>query len=85
MAQIIEDGYGGNNDPENLTMLDIARIQAHNYADENEDLVVMLRQDEGMSIHAILKNAYQMGFMGGFTYKLTGDKDGYTLQGREDN
>ena len=58
---------------ENLTMLDIARIQAHNYADDHEDTIVMLRQDEGMSIHAILKNAFQQGYMAGFTYKLTGE------------
>ena len=70
---------------ENLTMLDIARIQAHNYADDHEDTIVMLRQDEGMSVHAILKTAFQHGYMAGFTYKLTGDKDGYALQGREDS
>lgn len=65
---------------ENLTLLDIARIQAHNYADNQEEIVEMLQHDEGVSLHAILKNAYQQGFMGGFTYRLTGDKDGNTLQ-----
>ena len=69
---------------ENLTLLDRARIQGHNFADDWEERIQMLIDDEGMSIHAILKNAYQMGFMGGFTYKLTGDKNGYALQGRED-
>lgn len=58
---------------ENLTMLDWASIKAHDYADDNEDTFVMLRQDEGISMHAILKNAYQAGFVAGFTYKLTGE------------
>ena len=82
MTQIIEDGYGGNNEPnENLTMLDRARIQGHNFADDWEERIQMLIDDEGMSIHAVLKNAFQHGYMAGFTYKLTGDKGGDTLQG----
>lgn len=59
--------------PEELTMLDRARIKAHDFADKYEDSFVMLRQDEGMSIHAILKNAYQNGFLDGFKYRLTGE------------
>lgn len=58
---------------ENLTLLDKARIKAHDYADDNEDTVVMLRQDEGVSIHAILKNAYQQGYLDGMKFKLTGE------------
>ena len=58
---------------DNLTLLEKARLNAHNYADDHEDTVVMLRQDEGMSIHAILKNAYQNGYIDGFKLKLTGD------------
>ena len=58
---------------EDLTMLEKARVKAHDYADDHEDTVVMLRQDEGMSIHAILKNAYQQGYLDGFKYRLTGE------------
>ena len=76
MTQIIEDGYGGNNDPlDNLTIRDKARIKAHNYADDNEDEVVMLRQDEGISLHSILKNAYEQGYLDGVIFRLTGGND----------
>lgn len=58
---------------DNLTLLEKARVKAHDYADDNEDTVVILRQDEGMSIHAILKNAYQQGYLDGFKFRLTGE------------
>lgn len=54
-----------------MTILDKARIQAHNYADDNEDEVVMLRQDEGASVHSILKNAYEQGYLDGFLLRLS--------------
>ncbi len=68
---------------ENLTMLDIAIKQGYGYATKMEQIYAT--ELRGISKHAVIKNAYQDGFLAGFTYKLTGDKDGNTLQGREDN
>lgn len=58
---------------ENLTMLEKARIKAHDYADDWEDRINDLRADKGMSIHAILKNAYTQGYIDGFKLRLTGE------------
>ena len=58
---------------EQLTMLDIARVKAHDFADEWEDRITELRT-EGASLHAILKTAYQQGYIDGFKLRLTGEK-----------
>lgn len=41
-----------------------------NYAADNLHLIKQLMQDEGMSFHAVLKNAYQEGFLHGFEHKF---------------
>ena len=76
MTQIIEDGYGGNNDPQdNLTIQNEAIKRGNAYADKEEETVEMLRHDEGVSLHAIIKNAYQDGFLKGVAYRLSGGED----------
>lgn len=60
--------------PENLTMLDIARARAYDFATKNERAFKDLR-DEGASLHAILKVAYQQGYIDGFKLRLTGEQE----------
>ena len=49
---------------------DEAIYRGTNYADKNLPIMFELRQDEGMTLHAILKNAYQEGFLHGFEHKF---------------
>ncbi len=60
--------------PENLTMLDISISKGYAYATEREKELRALMM-EGMTLHGIIKNAYQEGFLAGFTYRLTGGND----------
>ena len=74
MTQIIEDGYGGNNDPQdNLTIQNEAIKRGNAYADHWEKVIITER--EGLSLHAIIKNAYQDGFLKGVAYRLSGGED----------
>lgn len=52
------------------TVQDEAIHRAMNYAEENLPIMFELRKDEGMTLHAILKNAYQEGFLHGFEHKF---------------
>ena len=58
---------------ENLTLLEKARVKAHDYADDWEERIDMLMVDEGMRTHAIIKNSYMQGYLDGFKLRLTGD------------
>ena len=49
---------------------DEAIHRGNNYADANLEIVKMLRQDEGMSLHAVMKQAYTEGFLHGFEHKF---------------
>ena len=52
------------------TIQDEAIHRGMNYAEFWEKDIKELIQDEGMSLHAILKNAYQEGFLHGFEHKF---------------
>ena len=52
------------------TVADEAIHRGGNYAEANLEIVATLRKEEGMTMYAILKNAYQEGFMHGFTHKF---------------
>ena len=52
------------------TVADEAIHRGHNYAEANLEIVATLRKEEGMPMYAILKNAYQEGFMHGFAHKF---------------
>ena len=49
---------------------DEAIHRGNNYADANLAQIIELRKDEGMSLFAVLKNAYQEGFLHGFAHKF---------------
>ena len=52
------------------TVADEAIHRGMNYATANEKIIAELRRDEGVRLHAILKNAYQEGFLHGFEHKF---------------
>jgi hypothetical protein len=52
------------------TIQDEAIHRGMNYATANEKIIAELRRDEGVRLHAILKNAYQEGFLHGFEHKF---------------
>lgn len=52
------------------TVADEAIHRGMNYASNNLPIVQDLMQNEGMSFHAVLKNAYQEGFLHGFEHKF---------------
>ena len=52
------------------TIQDEAIHRGVNYADYWGDGVKEMMQHEGLSLHAILKNAYQTGFLHGFEHKF---------------
>jgi hypothetical protein len=52
------------------TIVDEAIHRGMNYANDNLESIILLRKDEGMQLHAILKNAYQEGFLHGFEHKF---------------
>ncbi len=58
---------------ENLTLLEKAKVKAHDYADEWHDRLGDLRTEEGISMHAILKHTYLQGYLDGFRLRLTGE------------
>lgn len=60
---------------EKLTMLNTAISKGCDYADDWEDHIVMLLREEGMSMHAVIKNSYTQGFLDGFKFRLTGDSE----------
>lgn len=66
-----------NNDPDakqarpfRWTVVDEAIHRGVNYAEANEEILKDLIRSEGMSFHAVLKNAYQEGFLHGFEHKF---------------
>lgn len=52
------------------TLLDEAIHRGANYAEANLDSIALLRKEEGMTMFAVLKNAYQEGFLHGFEHKF---------------
>lgn len=52
------------------TIADEAIHRGGNYADANLEIVATLRKEEGMTMYAVLKNAYQQGFLNGFGHKF---------------
>jgi hypothetical protein len=52
------------------TVADEAIHRGANYAEANLEIVATLRKEEGMTMFAVLKNAYQEGFMHGFAHKF---------------
>jgi hypothetical protein len=52
------------------TINDEAIHRGMNYASQNIHLVKEVMRDEGLSFHAVLKNAYQEGFLHGFEHKF---------------
>lgn len=52
------------------TLLDEATHRGANYAEANLDSISLLRKEEGMTLFAVLKNAYQEGFLHGFEHKF---------------
>ena len=60
------------------TLLDEAIHRGGNYAEANLEHICLLRKDEGMPMFAILKNAYQEGFLHGFEHKF--DNTNYERQ-----
>jgi hypothetical protein len=57
------------------TVADEAIHRGANYAEANLEIVATLRREEAMTMFAVLKNAYQEGFMHGFAHKF--DDHGY--------
>jgi hypothetical protein len=52
------------------TIADEAIHRGHNYATANTLIMQDLKREEGMTLHAMLKNAYQEGFLHGFEHKF---------------
>lgn len=52
------------------TINDEAIHRGVNYAGDKLETVMMLMRDEGMPLHAVLKHAYQEGFLHGFEHKF---------------
>lgn len=69
---------GNHNDKTNIfhthngkwTIEDEAIHRGANYAEANLEQIAMLRKEEGMTLFAVLKNAYQEGFLHGFEHKF---------------
>ena len=59
-------------EPINLpwTVADEAIHRGMNYAKANEEIMRESMRFEGATLHAILKNAYQEGFLHGFEHKF---------------
>ena len=49
---------------------DEAIHRGNNYAEVTEPMLKELMKDEHISVHAMLKNAYQEGFLHGFAHKF---------------
>jgi hypothetical protein len=52
------------------TLVDEAIHRSNNYAEANLEIVATLRREEGMTMYAVLKNAYETGFLNGFEHKF---------------
>ena len=52
------------------TVADEAIVRANNYANEWEIPTKELMQEEGVRLHAVMKNAYLEGFLHGFEHKF---------------
>lgn len=61
--------------PDNLTLLQIAIAKGYKYATEHETIMSESIRFEGTSLHAVLRNAYQQGYLDGFTHRLTGEQE----------
>ena len=59
-------------DKTELTIYKIAAVKAYNYCEEYNPISGQTEQKRG---YLLLKEGYVDGFLAGFTYKLTGDKD----------
>ena len=55
-----------------MTLYSIASVKAYNYSQEYNQYSGQAEDKEG---YPYLKQGYIDGFLAGFTYKLTGDKD----------
>jgi hypothetical protein len=49
---------------------DEAIHRGHNYASANTLTMRDMMRDEGVPLHAVLKNAYEQGFLHGFEHKF---------------
>lgn len=56
--------------PWRWTVADEAMHRGNNYAEANLEIITVLRREEGMTLSAVLKNAYQEGFLHGFAHKF---------------
>jgi len=52
------------------TIQDEAIHRGNNYAEVTEPMLKEIMKDEHISVHAMLKNAYQEGFLHGFEHKF---------------
>lgn len=60
----------GDNMKSEWTIADEAIHRANNYANEWEVPTKELMQEEGVRLHAVMKNAYLEGFLHGFEHKF---------------
>lgn len=67
----------------NWTVVDEAIHRGYNFATANEKMLRDSMQDEGTSLHAVLKHAYQTGFVHGFEHKF--DNTNYEEKTDADN
>jgi hypothetical protein len=52
------------------TVAEEAIHRGMNYASATEPLIKELKQEKNITLHALLKNAYQEGFLHGFEHKF---------------
>ena len=52
------------------TIQDEAIHRGTNYASDKREEFILLMREEGVPLHAVLKNAYQEGFLHGFEHKF---------------
>jgi hypothetical protein len=52
------------------TVADEAIHRGGNYADANLEIIAELRKEKNVTMYAILKNAYEQGFLHGFEHKF---------------
>jgi hypothetical protein len=68
----VPEGVKWDTDKTELTIYKIASVKAYNYCEEYNPVSGQTEQKRG---YLLLKEGYVDGFLAGFTYKLTGDKD----------
>jgi hypothetical protein len=52
------------------SLYDEASHRGGNYADANLEIIAELRKEKNITMYALLKNAYQEGFLHGFAHKF---------------